>query len=66
MGGPFRKERDRTEERREDGQCGRPRNFWALQWWYLEAGEMLAPKLRSRESRIIASRAGCFFGLGSK
>lgn len=28
-------------------------------------GEMLAPKLRSRESRIIASRAGFFFGLGS-
>lgn len=27
-------------------------------------GEMLAPKLRPRESRIIASRAG-FFGLSS-
>lgn len=29
-------------------------------------GEMLAPKLRSRRSRIIASRAVFFFGLGSK
>lgn len=34
----------RTEERREDGQCGRPRNFWALQWWYLQARGDAGPK----------------------
>jgi len=37
LGGPFRKERGCMVESRETGQCGRPRNFWALQWWYLEA-----------------------------
>lgn len=31
-------------ERREVGQCGGPRNFWALQWWYLEAVADADPK----------------------
>lgn len=35
LGGPFRKESSCTVERKIE-QCGRPRNFWALQWWYLE------------------------------
>lgn len=26
------------------GQCGGPRNFWALQWWHLEAVADADPK----------------------
>lgn len=33
-------------ERREIGQCGRPRNFWALKWWcYLEAEGGAGPQV---------------------